>query len=345
MPRSRESRLSKLWYAGGYWHLLLIPFSALFALLSGVRRMLYRRGFKRSVRVSVPVVVIGNISVGGTGKTPVTIWLASQLRARGFTPGIVSRGYGGLTGDTPVQVNASSDPQIVGDEPLLLATRSHCPVVVHPDRAAAAAELIAMGVNVVLTDDGLQHYRLQRDFEIAVVDGARGFGNGWLLPAGPLRESRKRLGTVDRVLVHLTAADTAMPAELASQTEKTTGFHLITHDLFCVVGGDSQNFESLRGKTVHGVAGIGNPERFFLSLEMRGLDVIRHPFPDHAQLTARDLAFDDEYDIVMTEKDAVKCREFATARHWYVPVDVDMHDESWLDGLVDKLGPVTMQST
>ena len=202
-----------------------------------------------------------------------------------------------------------------------------------------------MGVNVVLTDDGLQHYKLQRDFEIAVVDGARGFGNGWLLPAGPLRESRRRLAKVNRVLVHLASGDAPVPAELASQADKTNGFHLVMHDLVCVDGSESRDFEALRGKTVHGVAAIGNPERFFLSLESRGLDVIRHPFPDHAQLTARDLAFGDEYDIVMTEKDAVKCREFATARHWYVPVDVDMHDESWLDGLVDKLGPVTIQST
>mgnify|MGYP003646782276 CR=1 FL=1 len=194
-----------------------------------------------------------------------------------------------------------------------------------------------MGVNVIVTDDGLQHYRLQRDFEIAVVDGARGFGNGWILPAGPLRESRARLASVDQVLVHLAARESEWPTVMETVAGKSSGFHLVTHELVCVDGGDTRGFEALHGKTVHGVAAIGNPERFFTSLERRGLHVIRHPFADHARLNARDLAFDDDYDIVMTEKDAVKCREFATARHWYVPVDVDMHDEAWLDGLAKRL--------
>lgn len=342
MPRQHDSRLQKLWYSGGYWHWLLAPLSLLFALLSGIRRALYRHGLMRSNRVAVPVIVVGNITLGGTGKTPVTIWLAQQLRTRGFSPGVASRGYGGVVGRTPVQVNASSDPDIVGDEPLLIAKRANCPVVVHPDRTAAATELIAMGVDVVITDDGLQHYRLQRDFEIAVVDGSRGLGNGWMLPAGPLREPRSRLYTVDRVLVHGESRNPKAPS-LAIPVEQSSSFHLVAHELVSVDGHETKDFGELRGKTVHAVAAIGNPERFFRSLESRGLRIVRHAFPDHAQLDAKDLVFDDEYDIVMTEKDAVKCRGFAAARHWYVPVDVAMHDDEWLDTLAMRLKSESLQ--
>ncbi|MEQ8208012.1 MAG: tetraacyldisaccharide 4'-kinase, partial [Woeseia sp.] len=319
------------------------PFSVLFAALSACRRALYRIGILRSSRVAVPVIVVGNISVGGTGKTPVTIWLAKQLRTRGLNPGIASRGYGGVIGDTPAQVNANSDADIVGDEPLLIARRTGCPVVVHPNRAAAARELIAMGVNIVITDDGLQHYKLQRDFEIAVVDGARGLGNGWMLPAGPLREAGSRLFSVDRVLVHLATRSSTPPASVSLPISKSNGFHLVGHELLSVDGQETRTFDQFAGKTVHAVAAIGNPERFFQSLERRGMNVVRHPFPDHAQFTSTDLVFDDEFDIVMTEKDAVKCGQFATTRYWYVPVDVEMHDDEWVDALVRKLLPDAKQ--
>lgn len=343
MSRQYDSRMQRLWYADGYYHWLLAPFSALFFVLSALRRALYRIGVLRSSRVAVPVIVVGNISVGGTGKTPVTIWLAKQLRSRGLSPGIASRGYGGVIGDTPAQVNANSDAEIVGDEPLLIARRAGCPVVVHPNRAAAARELIAMGVDIVICDDGLQHYKLQRDFEIAVLDGARGLGNGWVLPAGPLRETGSRLFSVDRVLVHLAQRGSAPPAAVSLPIGKTNGFHLVGHELLSVDGQETRTFEQFAGKTVHAVAAIGNPERFFQSLERRGMSVVRHPFPDHAQFTSMELTFDDDLDIVMTEKDAVKCGQFATTRFWYVPVDVDMHDDEWVDAMVEKLLPHAKQ--
>ena len=333
MSQRADSRLQRLWYGSRWAYLPLVPLSWLYAAAGALRRRLYAAGVKRSFRAAVPVVVVGNLTVGGTGKTPVTVWLADRLRSRGFRPGIVSRGYGGVVGDTPMQANAGSDPGIVGDEPILLAKRSRCPVVVHPNRVAASRELADIGVDVILADDGLQHYRLRRDFEIAVVDGARGFGNGWQLPAGPLREPRARLDGVDRILVNSESPDSREADGLNLPPGRTTGFHLVLHELVSVDGSSSRSFEELRGRTVHAVAAIGNPERFFRALEARGLRVLRHPFPDHAVLTARDLAWADEHDIVMTEKDAVKCREFATGRYWYVPVDVDMHDERWLDEL------------
>ncbi len=336
MPQSRDSRLQSLWYGRSLLYLPLLPLTMLYAGVGAGRRALYRRGTLPSLAIEVPVVVVGNITVGGTGKTPVTVWLADQLRRRGFRPGIVSRGYGGVVGDLPVQANANSDPDIVGDEPLLLATRSRCPVVVHPDRVAAADELARIGVDVIISDDGLQHYRLQRDYEIVVIDGARGLGNGWQLPAGPLREPRSRLELVDKVLVHCDSRNAMELSSLDLPVEPAT-FHLVGHDLTSVNGSSSVSFDEMRGKRVHAVAGIGNPERFFRALEEQGLEVVRHPFPDHATFNERDLAYDEPHDIVMTEKDAVKCRKFASDRLWYVPVDVAMHDESWLEDLEEHL--------
>jgi tetraacyldisaccharide 4'-kinase len=337
VTRRNDNRVQRLWYSGSWWYLPLLPLSAVFAAVSALRRGLYRRGILKSHALPVPVIVVGNITVGGTGKTPVTIWLARQLRERGFCPGIVSRGYGVVVGDTPVQANANGDPGIVGDEPILIATRSRCPVVVHPDRIAAARELIGMGVDVVIADDGLQHYRLQRRFEIAVVDGARAFGNGHRLPAGPLREPPSRLRTVDRVLVQQAARDSPWPEAVPALPERSTGFHLVAHELCSVDGSETAAIGSLRGRKVHAVAAIGNPERFFSLLEAQGLTIERHAFPDHAMLTGKDIAYDDEFDIVMTEKDAVKCRAFATGRHWYLPVELDMHDDGWLDELEERL--------
>jgi tetraacyldisaccharide 4'-kinase len=337
MPDKAANRLQRLWYSNSPLAWLLLPLSALFALVTGVRRALYRNGILRSTKVAAPVVVIGNITVGGTGKTPVTIWLAKELQRRGFRPGVISRGYGGMSGKLPVQANNSSSAEIVGDEPLLIARRSKVPVVVHRQRVAAAEELLRIGVNVILADDGLQHYRLRRDYEIAVVDAARGFGNGWLLPAGPLREPPSRLRSVDRILLHRSDRQVDKPGELKLPANVTSSFHLVNHALVSLQSGESRSFKEFRGKPVHAVAGIGNPERFFEALEQRGLTIVRHPFADHAALDARDLAFDDDCAIVMTEKDAVKCQAFATARHWFVPVDVDMHDASWLDDLERKL--------
>lgn len=337
VARRDDNWIERLWYSGSRWYLLLMPLALLFAAATAMRRSCYRRGWLATHTMPVPVVVVGNVTVGGTGKTPVTIWLARQLRERGFTPGVVSRGYGGVVGDTPMQANANGDPEIVGDEPIMLAARSRCPVVVHPDRIAGARELTAMGVDVIIADDGLQHYRLARDFEIAVVDGARAFGNGRLLPAGPLREAPSRLERVDRVLLQQASRDAEWPASLPALPPQTNGFHLVAHELISVDGSETADFAAFRERKVHAVAAIGNPERFFTMLESRGLEIERHAFPDHAMLGEEDIAYDDDAVIVMTEKDAVKCRGFATGRHWYVPVDVDMHDVEWLHELQQRL--------
>jgi len=329
--------MQRVWYSKSAWFVLLLPLSAVFAAVTSARNKFYRRGWLRSFAVPVPVIVVGNISVGGTGKTPVTIWLAQQLRERGFNPGVVSRGYGGVLGHTPVQASCNSDPDIVGDEPILIATRSRCPVVVHPDRSAAAGNLVAMGVDVIIADDGLQHYRMQRQFEIAVVDGARGFGNGFRLPAGPLRESTRRLESVDRVLVQYATRDDELRQSVAGLPPHTSGFHLVAHGLQRIDGMETCSFGDMRGRPLHAIAAIGNPERFFGMLERHGLTIERHAFPDHAVLSARDIAYDDDHPVIMTEKDAVKCRAFATGRHWYVPVDIDMHDDAWIEELVQRL--------
>ena len=194
--------LHRIWYEGASSYWLLLPLSGLYWLLITLRRFLYRVGLISSLRASIPVIIVGNITAGGTGKTPVTIWLARELRRRGFIPGIVSRGYGGSKASTSMRVDAASDPGIVGDEPVLLARRTDCPVVVDANRARAAQMLEADGVNVIIADDGLQHYRLERTYEICVIDGSRGLGNRYLLPAGPLRETIDRLSEVDQVLLN-----------------------------------------------------------------------------------------------------------------------------------------------
>lgn len=322
---SAVSLTEKIWYGRSVISWLLVPFSVLYAAVISVRRMLYMTGIIRSRKFSVPVVVVGNITSGGTGKTPVTLWLARELARNNLSPGIVMRGYRGKVGASPIQVASDSHTDIVGDEALLLARRSGCPVVVHPDRAAAAEKLISLGVDIVIADDGLQHYHLARDVELAVVDGARRFGNGRLLPSGPLRESMARLVSVDEVLVHGKPADVeeTFSAQLAQQPRY---FQLSPLHISRLDESDVRPLEAFSGKTLHAVAGIGNPERFFSMLESFGIDVVRHPLADHARIAQSDLMFSDQAEIVMTEKDAVKCGGLKTANCWYVPVELVIDD-------------------
>ncbi len=298
---------------------LLYPLSLLYGAVAGVRR-----ATTAPVRLPVPVIVVGNLTVGGTGKTPLTLWLAEFLRARGRTPGIVSRGYGGH-GGPPRRVLPASDPLACGDEAVLLARRSSCAVWIGADRVAAARALLAdePACDVVLSDDGLQHYRLARDVEICVVDAARGFGNGWLLPAGPLRERPSRLASADAVVLNPGGGNASHPsagsippgpARFAMALEGRAFRNLLNP-------GQLAGAESFRGKRVHAVAGIGNPQRFFTHLQKLGLDFAAHPFPDHHPFVASDLAYDGSEAVVMTEKDAVKCRGFATEMHWELAVD------------------------
>jgi tetraacyldisaccharide 4'-kinase len=289
---------------------MLLPLSWVFAALAWLRRTAYRWGLLRSHRMAVPVVVVGNITVGGTGKTPLVIWLAGYLKGRNWRPGIVSRGYGGRARHWPQQVRADSDPASVGDEAVMLAARTACPVCVGPDRPAAVAALLAhTDCNIVISDDGLQHYALARDLEIAVIDGERRLGNGWQLPAGPLREPVSRLGQVDMVVVNGSGGEGEYSMKLFQPSVRAL------HDDTQVV------LEAFRGRRVHAVAGTGNPQRFFELLERHGIDVTRHPFPDHHPYRVEDLAFADQLPILMTEKDAVKCRRLACRDCWLVRVD------------------------
>ncbi len=323
MTRGIDSWLQKTWYGESSLGSALLPLSWLYAAATGLRRKLYATGFIASQELPVPVVVVGNITVGGTGKTPLSMWLAERLTERSYNPAIVSRGYGGKVGPEPLEVTVESDPSIVGDEALLMAGRTTFPVVVHPDRVAAARRAIELGADVIVSDDGLQHYGLRRDFEIAVVDAGRAYGNRRLLPAGPLREPLSRLDSIDQVLVQCESDDAPDLAHRVSDSPPKN-FRLEISAVCRLDNSDIRNTTSFSGRQVHALAGIGNPERFFRLLEANNIRVIRHPLPDHARITQEDLDFDDEFDVVMTEKDAVKCRWLDTTKCWYVPVDVVM---------------------
>ena len=321
MTANVEQRVNSLWYGGSSLYRLLLPLTWMFRIVVAVRRWAYRVSILKSQRVGAPVIVVGNISAGGTGKTPVTLWLAQSLVKRGFHPAIISRGYGATPGERPRLVDADSEPASVGDEAILLAARSECPVVVHPDRVAAAQLAVDSGADVLIADDGLQHYRLAREFEIAVVDGSRGIGNGALIPAGPLREPVSRLDEVDAVLVHRHADGDLSFLRRATDT-RTLQFWLRPGGVARVDESELRQIEDFAGLTVHAVAGIGYPERFFRLLESYSIKVYRHPLPDHAEIGPADIAFDDDLPVLMTEKDAVKCRWLDTRKCWYVVVDL-----------------------
>jgi tetraacyldisaccharide 4'-kinase len=319
--------LERHWYRITPLHLILLPLSLLFRALVALRRALYRSGILPSHELAVPVIVIGNISAGGTGKTPLTLALAQQLIERGRHPLIVSRGYGGAA-QQPQQVEADSDTRQVGDEPLLMAQRKLCPVWVGQDRAAAARAALQAHpqCDVVLCDDGLQHYRLRRDAEVAVVDGVRGFGNGLMLPAGPLREPLARLRTVDAVVIN--GGETA-PGQYAMRLSGEIFHNLL--DPGKTVAADY--FHTLNN---HAVAGIGHPPRYFRHLQTLGIACTPHAFPDHHPYSANDLAFAGCDAILLTEKDAVKCAAFADARYWVLRVDAQI-DPTLIDHLLRKI--------
>lgn len=295
-------------------------------------------GVFRSEQPSVPVIIVGNITAGGTGKTPVTVWLAQELQARGFSPGIVSRGYGGSKSSSSMRVDAASDPAVVGDEPVLIASRTGYPVVVDANRCRAAEMLQEDGADLIIADDGLQHYRLERNYEICVIDGARGLGNRLLFPAGPLRETMARLGEVDQVLVN---GPMRVNDESESVVEQNAiGFELVANDVCRLNRSLTRPIARFAGTTVHGVAAIGNPSRFFDLLRAHGMQVIEHAFPDHASLGKSDLSFGDDFDILMTEKDAVKLSNQSADKIWYVPVELRIDpllSGPWLEQIESRL--------
>ncbi|WP_412851663.1 tetraacyldisaccharide 4'-kinase [Ectothiorhodospira shaposhnikovii] len=300
-----------------YWNdrnpvaLALYPLSLLYTAVVLLNRARHRHRNRYRPRLPVrAVIVVGNLTVGGTGKTPMVVWLCGLLKDHGYRPGVVSRGYGGQARHWPQSVTPESDPAQVGDEPVLIAIRGGCPVYVDPDRNRAARALLAAhDCDIIVADDGLQHHALRRDLEIVMVDGQRRFGNGLCLPAGPLREPPGRLDEVDFVVVN----GPPRPGERAMQLTGTLALSVQRPEQVMALA-------ALCGRRVHALAGIGHPPRFFDMLTAAGLEVIPHAFPDHHPYTVDEIRFDDGLPVLMTEKDAVKCRGMAGPEHWFVPV-------------------------
>ena len=306
--------IEKIWAGRSPLYLLLLPLSWLYGAVSSLIRLSYQWGWRKSWRAPVPVVVVGNLTAGGNGKTPVVIWLVEQLQQRGLRVGVVSRGYGGKAEQYPLRVTAETSTRQAGDEPVLIFQRTGAPVAVAPVRRDAVQALLSEPVDIIVTDDGLQHYALQRDAEIVVVDGVRRFGNGWWLPAGPMRERAGRLKHVDAVIIN---GGQPASGEIAMTLQAGHAVNLLT--------GEHRSPEQL--KSVVAVAGIGHPPRFFATLEALGVRP-HHcvAFADHQNYQPEQLAAlttGDEL-LLMTEKDAVKCRAFAQENWWYLPVNADI---------------------
>jgi len=321
--------LRHVWARTGVLTLLLSPLAVLFAAVSGLRRLAYRRGWLAAISVGVPVVIVGNLTAGGSGKTPLVIWLVIWLRAQGYRPGVVSRGYGGVARGC-VDVQPGSPPAEVGDEPLLIHVKTNAPVVVGRDRVAAARTLLARhpGVDVIVADDGLQHYRLQRDIELVVIDAATGLGNGWPLPSGPLREPRRRLRSVDAVIQVVRGTAQPQPYQAAAtwRADYTVGQ---TYRLRAPL--EKRALRDLPQRDWLAVTGIGRPQGFFDMLEAQGVRFSPRAFADHHAFQPQELPADAA--VLMTEKDAVKCLTFAGADWWAVELDVAPESGfiDWLD--------------
>jgi len=319
---SLDARLQSVWYGPAWRSLPLWPLALVFRAILALRSLLYRAGLLRSVRAGVPVIVVGNLTVGGTGKTPVAAWLARQLAARGRCVGIVLRGYGGSHRGPPRCVKAGDDASVVGDEALVHARNGAHVVVIGADRVQASALAVAQGAEIIICDDGLQHVRLARDYEIVVVDGARGLGNGWLLPAGPLREPAGELESVHAVVVTERSGQAAIDLPVRAPLHLTARFTL-GHAVNLLTGErrSLQRFQGIPG--VHAVAGIGHPEAFFRGLRQQGLAVQAHALPDHAGLGDREVSLPSAGIVLMTEKDAVKCAGIARPGWWWVELQLE----------------------
>jgi tetraacyldisaccharide 4'-kinase len=320
---SLAARVSEaVWYQNHWLGLGLAPLGWLYCGIALLRRWGYRREWLGSFAAPVPVIVVGNLTVGGTGKTPLVVWLAARLAEAGRRPGVALRGYGGGAAASPCRVSLDSNPSDIGDEAVLLAQRTNCAVVVGRDRVAAARALAGeQGCDLVITDDGLQHYRLRRQLEIMVVDGVREFGNRRCLPAGPLREPTSRLDSVDLVITN--GGDRALGYRM----------RVVPGAAVSLVDPARQRpLSAFVGNPVAAVAGIGHPQRFFSMLRELGLTVTEWPYPDHHAFTEKDLASWPPGPVLMTEKDAVKCRRFARGEHWYVPISA-MPEQGFIDAL------------
>jgi tetraacyldisaccharide 4'-kinase len=328
-----ERELRDVWYGNRPPALSLRVLESLYAALTALRRALYRSGILRHLRAGVPVVVVGNVTAGGTGKTPLTIALVEALRERGFKPAVVSRGYGSSTRG-PTIVTARHGAAEVGEEPLLIARATQAPVAVGRDRVAAARLLVdSAAADVIVADDGLQHYRLQRDLEVCVIDGERRFGNGRLLPAGPLREPQSRAAACDFRVCNGGAPQ---------QGEITM---LLAGDAAVALqSGERRRLSEFAGQRAHALAGIGNPGRFFAMLRTAGIEAVEHAYPDHHPFAPADVRFDDDQPVLMTEKDAIKCVAFADGRHWFVPVRAQLPRE-FFDAVAAKVRASALSSS
>ncbi|WP_145478044.1 tetraacyldisaccharide 4'-kinase [Stenotrophomonas rhizophila] len=336
---SNGSQTPSYWYDGS-----AVPFAArllapVYGAVVALRRALYRRGWFKRHALPVPVIVVGNVTAGGTGKTPLTIALVDQLRAAGWKPGVASRGYGRQEAKLARWVDADTDTALGGDEPVLIAWKTGVPVRVDADRVAAGKALIEAGCDIIVCDDGLQHYRLSRDIEIEVVDAQRRYGNGRLIPAGPLREPASRARDCDFRVVNLGQAS-ADPAAMAACGFGEWAMQLHIDRAQPLSGGRARALSHFRGQRVHAVAGIAHPQRFFDMLRAQGIGVVPHAFADHHAYQAADLRFGSELPVLMTEKDAVKCKAFANEWHFAVPLSADLPAAFWVALLdrVDKLG-------
>ncbi len=325
-----------VWYRDHPLGVALAPLSWLYGVGVALRRAAYRAGLRRVCRCARPVVVVGNVTVGGTGKTPLVVWLADCLRRHGYRPGIVTRGYGGRAREWPQDVRADSDPVEVGDESVLLAQRTGCPVVAGPDRYGAARSLAERhDCDIIVCDDGLQHLALHRDVEIAVIDASRCFGNGRLLPAGPLREPIARIASVHLVVENGGGAG-VVPGFTCASGRAAYPMRVRALSICPLTGDRGLAVAGWRERMVHAVAGIGHPERFFATLASLGMRVIPHPLPDHHRFSAGDIDFGDGLPVIMTEKDAVKCRRFAGRCHWYLPIAAEL-PEAFEQRLIELL--------
>jgi len=336
--------LPRAWYRNAAWLRWLQPLAGLYGVVSRYRRQACQSGRKPVYRAAIPVVVIGNLVAGGTGKTPLALALCQYLQQQGLRPALLSRGYGGHSKTWPLVVTCDTSPYQCGDEALLFALNTDAPVVVDPDRSRGARFLESeYSPDLILCDDGLQHYALARDLELVVVDGTRGFGNGWLLPAGPLREPLARLLEVDHVVVN---ADTGLT--LPAGVRNRVAMSIIPGQLVNIASGESltcrewlQRYGASWPK-VHAVAGIGNPERFFTTLCDEGFAIIAHPFPDHHHFRADEITFSDELPVMMTEKDVVKCLSFVDQRHWCLKVQAQL-PEAFLQTILQQVQQARQQ--
>lgn len=331
-------RLLNAWYAGHPALALLRPLESLYRRVVLRKRARFLAGESVSYRAPVPVVVVGNITIGGTGKTPMILWLIEHCRQQGLRVGVVSRGYGAKPAQLPWRVSAEQSAAEAGDEPLLIVQRSGVPLMIDPDRSRAVQALLASEpLDLILCDDGMQHYRLARDLELVLIDAARGLGNRRCLPAGPLREPVERLHEVDAVLYNGAASD----------RDDGFAFALQPTALVNVRSGERCGLDHFApGQAVHAVAGIGNPQRFFNTLQGLNWRPVPHPFADHAEYSARALSFTPALPLIMTEKDAVKCRAFAADDWWYLAVDAAPSPafRAWFDAQLDRLLPGSRHS-